>query len=332
MMPEQRPFPRREEKRTLHPRRVRGGVRLSRKDADLAASWAAQRIIRLIEGGVAGEALREGLEYARLGQTKTFRLAAGKVEALIQGRSTRPYQTRLELPAIKRDGWERVTKAMAEQAVYSARLLGGEVPSNIEDAFAPSALHLFPANLEEFTGSCTCGHATPWCKHAACAAYLLADRLGTDPLLMFELRGIERDELMDSLRAGRTTTPAGVDVPVYIPTSHGDGVAPLGECVENFWEAGPELDLVDLPIEAPQVSHPLLRRLGPSPFPESRFPLVGLLATCYDVVSARVLEERGEAEDAETRDEAGGVDAGSEVSDRVSERDAEDERRRGSAA
>ena len=35
--------------------------------------------------------------------------------------------------------------------------------------------------------------------------------------------------------------------------------------------------------------HPLLRRLGPSPFESSRFPFVGLLATCYDVISKAAL-------------------------------------------
>jgi hypothetical protein len=69
--------------------------------------------------------------------------------------------------------------------------------------------------------------------------------------------------------------------------------------VDRFWEAGPELEQVDLPVEVPQVSHALLRRLGPSPFPESRFPLVGLLATCYDVVSKRAAEGTAEASEGE---------------------------------
>ena len=291
MPPDPRSFQRRPEKLTMHPRRVRGGSRLIRKESELAASWAAQRIVRLIEGGVAGEAVREGLEYARLGQAKTFTMGPGRLDGLVQGRSERAYQTKIHFPVIPPEGWDKPVAAMSEQASYSARLLGGEVPSNIEDAFAPSGLHLFPASLDEMTSTCTCGHPTPWCKHAACLAYLLADRLAGDCLLIFELRGIGRADLMDRLRAGRSVVPPGVEAPVYIPTAHGDGAVPLAECVDRFWEAGPELDLVDLPVEPPQVSHALLRRLGPSPFPESRFPLVGLLATCYDLVSKRAAGE-----------------------------------------
>lgn len=296
----------------MHPRRVRGGVRLGRKDAELAASWAAQRVIRLIESGAAPEAVREGLEYARSGQTKAFTITPGKIDALVQGRAERAYQTKLTLATIAAEGWDKATVAMAEQASYSARLLGGEVPSNIEDAFAPAGLRLFPASLEEMTSTCSCGHPTPWCKHAACAAYLLADKLAADAFVMFELRGIGRADLMDRLRAGRSVTPAGIEAPVYIPTAHGDGSVPLAEAVDRFWEAGPELELVDLPVEPPTVSHALLRRLGPSPFPESRFPLVGLLATCYDVVSKRAADG---ARGAEEPTDEGAVEGGEEASE-----------------
>jgi hypothetical protein len=68
----------------------------------------------------------------------------------------------------------------------------------------------------------------------------------------------------------------------------------LDACLDRFWEAGLELDQVDAPIAPPEVSHPLLRRLGPSPFEQSRFPFVGLLATCYDVISAAALRDEDE--------------------------------------
>ncbi|MBY0260823.1 MAG: hypothetical protein K2Q20_00665, partial [Phycisphaerales bacterium] len=59
-----------------------------------------------------------------------------------------------------------------------------------------------------------------------------------------------------------------------------------------FWTApDPEaLAGLDMPIALPEVSHPLLRRVGPSPFVGAKFPLVGLLATCYDVISQSVID------------------------------------------
>lgn len=72
---------------------------------------------------------------------------------------------------------------------------------------------------------------------------------------------------------------------------------PLDSCLDRFWEAGDELDEVDAPLVPPEVTHPLLRRLGPSPFAKSRFPFVGLLATCYDVISRAALMNDDEADE-----------------------------------
>jgi hypothetical protein len=91
---------------------------------------------------------------------------------------------------------------------------------------------------------------------------------------------------------------------VYQPQVPGVGEGtPLGADLERFWEAGPELAQIDTPMGEPEVSHVLLRRLGPSPFTESRFPLVGLLATCYEVVSEHA---RREAEGAGESDNGSG--------------------------
>jgi hypothetical protein len=55
-------------------------------------------------------------------------------------------------------------------------------------------------------------------------------------------------------------------------------------------DAGSGLSQLDIPLDAPKVSHPLLRRLGQSPFTGvAAFPLVGLLASCYDTISRDAL-------------------------------------------
>jgi uncharacterized Zn finger protein len=142
-----------------------------------------------------------------------------------------------------------------------------------------------------------------WCKHACCLGYLVAERLMTDPFLIFTLRGLPREELLERLRQRRAVVGAGDGtVAVYAPVVPGVSdveAPPLEECVDNFWELGPELSHVDMPVVRPEVSHPLLRRLGPSPFGagQGKFPLVGLLATCYEVISEAVVKaEENEAE------------------------------------
>jgi hypothetical protein len=63
-----------------------------------------------------------------------------------------------------------------------------------------------------------------------------------------------------------------------------------------------QLQELDLSLRPPEVSHPLLRRLGASPWTgPGSFPLVGLLASCYEVASNDVLQ-RGKPQENEAKE------------------------------
>jgi uncharacterized Zn finger protein len=182
----------------------------------------------------------------------------------------------------------------------------------------PGAASSVPSDGDASTDARPAAGGTGWCKHVCCVMTLLADRLANDPFTLFLLRGMAADDLLDQLRRKRaaagTTAPgaaaAHADVPIYLPHLPGisDGpAAPLEASIHSFWALGPGLEELELPVGPPDVSHPLLRRLGPSPFDPTtaRFPLVGLLATCYDLISAAAVRAE------EGHDEPGpGVDQG----------------------
>lgn len=280
---------------TKNPRKVRGGVKLTSRDR-VAESWASQRWLRVMEQHAEPGAQLEGLEYARAGQARRLDLATGVADALVQGRMPRAYHTRVTLAPLTDEQINEVVRVMADSAVYAAKLLSRELPPSIEDLFAPLGLRLFPASNEDLQVSCTCG-GQGWCKHACCVAYLVAERLAGDPTLMLMLRGLTMDELVERLRQLRSRPDASQGpAPVYsphLPTLAGNET--LEESAAWFWDGREDLSMLDLPIAPPAVSHPLLRRLGPSPFQGARFPLVGLLATCYDVISQAVVNPPGGA-------------------------------------
>lgn len=284
----------------VKPRKVRGGIRLASATASYSESWAAQRWLRIVEQLAPGASMVAGLEYAVAGQTRSLSVEPGAIRGAVQGTVISAYKTSITLPVLAHDQSERVISAMTDQAVYAAKLLAGELPANIEDVFAPLGLRLFPAEAgdpSEVATKCTCREPQPWCKHACCLAYLVGERFTTDPFLIFTLRGLPREELLERLRQRRAVAGAGGlgRVPVYSPLVPGVSdveAPPLSECLGSFWEAGPGLN-IDTPVRRPEVSHPLLRRLGPSPFGvgQGRFPLVGLLATCYEVISEAVVAQ-----------------------------------------
>ncbi len=285
-------------KSLVNPRRVRGGVKFKLKAGESPRSWVTQRLLRVAEQGAPVDVYKDGLEYARLGQTKRLTIEDTLCEGIIQGRSDRPYTTLLALDAFDAESQERVVAAMADQVRYTAKLLAGELPSNIEDVFAPLGLKLFPAEPEDIKPTCSCpdwSEESPWCKHTVCLSALLAERLGEDPMIIFGLRGMPAQELIDGLRQKRAVGVQGYG-PAPVLLQHVPGVsdvpsAPLDDALESFWEVGRELRELDTPIEPPPVNCVLLRRLGPSPFPEGRFPLIGLMATCYQLIGEAAVRD-----------------------------------------
>ncbi|MBL8962512.1 MAG: hypothetical protein KF787_12100 [Phycisphaeraceae bacterium] len=278
------------------PRRVRGGVRLSsgfNSPDGGPIPWTTQKWVRIVEEAASGPRLIEGLEYARQGQTKRLEIVPGAVKAQVQGRAYRAYDTSLGVATYSAEQWDRVVEQMSDQAVYAAKLLAGELPASIEEVFARVGVRLFPQDAAEVSSSCTCGAEGGWCKHACCVAALLADQLASKPFLMFELRGISPGDLLEHVRQRRSLSLSGSgSMPIYTPHAEGEHVSPpLESCVGTFWDAGLEIGEIDLPLEPPAVSHPLLRRLGPSPFAGASFPMVGLLATCYEMVSRAALSD-----------------------------------------
>jgi len=287
-------------KSLTNPRRVRGGVKFRIKPDEQPDSWVTQRLLRVAEMGAKGEVYREGLEYARAGQTKRFTLEGTLCEGIIQGRSDKPYTTTLALSPFGPKAQAQIIDAMADQVRYAAKLLAGELPSNIEDVFAPLGLRLFPTEPADIAPECSCpdwSGGEPWCKHAVCLTALLAERLGVEPMEVFALHAMPGTDLIDALRHKRA---AGIQGPGPAPvlSVHIAGVsdapsAPLEDDLDAFWETGSALEELDTPIEPPPVPCVLLRRLGPSPFPGA-FPIVGLLQTCYEVIGERVVEPNAE--------------------------------------
>ena len=304
-----------------NPRKVRGGERLEVRDGTPLA-WAGQRVMRMLETVATGAAVAEGVAYARGAQVRTMTIGSGHVSARVQGRVFSAYQVDLRLPTFTHEQWEQALGAMAREARHLASLLAGEVPAGIEDVFVPLQLRLFPQDASDMAAACNCGRfghntpATPWCKHVACVVAMLADRVSRDPFKIFALRGLAKDDLLERLRqqrallsarvAAAAANPGGAGaesgalgaglsgraVAAYSPRVPGVGekpAMPLQHCLDDFWSAPADAPELELALEPPAVSHPMLRRLGQSPFSGgvAKFPLVGLLATCYEVIGQR---------------------------------------------
>jgi len=281
--------------RPMTPRRVRNGLKLRSSAVETPGNWVAGRWIELVEQLIPTVARVDGLEYARSGQIITLELSSGGVAGRVQGRQAEPYEVRWRIPAFTDQQWRGVFDAMAGEAFYGARLLAREVPQPLEALMTPSGLRLVP-DIGEVEVECTC-RASGACKHAAAVAYLVAERLGDDPLVAFDLRGMPSDRVLDRLGTARTRRGAGDAVahPEPIPPQPVQPTRPLQDCLDAFWRPGPELAQLQRMPPPHHAPHALLRRLGPSPLP-GKFPLVGLMASVYDTVAEHAVRLRDHAE------------------------------------
>ncbi|MEU7977632.1 SWIM zinc finger family protein [Micromonospora sp. NPDC049081] len=185
------------------PRRVDGGLRARSTRGAIGVSWWSRRFLEVLESFALGTRLTRGRAYARRGQVLRLDVSPGRVEASVQGSRPRPYPVVITLPPFPEALWARVERELAGQAFFSARLLAGDLPAELEELFAGAGAPLFPDSVGELTQRCGCPDFAVPCKHLAATFYLLAEAFDADPFQLLHWRGRSRDGLLGRLRSLR---------------------------------------------------------------------------------------------------------------------------------
>ena len=285
-----------ERDRAAGPRRVRHGLKLRSRDGVIPRGPLADRWIEGLEAVIAPKELEEGRRYARLGQTVSMTIIPGGVDAVVQGSRVKPHAVRITVGAYPEETWGRIIETMAGEASYLVKLPAGDMPEGLETMLRTMDLELVPRSRHWAEGACDCAAGTR-CRHVATVGYLMAERLALEPLTALELRGLAAAQVVDRLRHARAMRGGGVasaHVDPLIPESQREPI-PLEACLDDYWRMGPELLHAPPAPPAHHVPQALLRRLGPSPL-KGEFPLVGLMASVYDVASESARRWRAEAE------------------------------------
>jgi len=278
---------------------VEGGiVARTGRGKKFGATWWASRWIAVLESFGWDSRLQRGRQYARAGQVLRIDLAPGHIEAHVQGSRPRPYRVRIDIQPLDDAAWDRVVEVMAARAIFAARLLAGEMPPDIEEAFAAAGASLFPASADDIRTHCSCPDWANPCKHIAAVYYLLGEAFDRDPFVIFRLRGRTQEEIVAALRARRAaeaTDEPTVEAVAPPATGGAEGEAglPLEACLEHYWSPGEPLSDMQFTIAPPEVPLALLKRLGEPPFwpQERRGPdLLASLRPVYEAVTAAALE------------------------------------------
>ena len=217
--------------------------------------WWAQQWLDLINSYRFKKRLERGWRYAREGNVLSIQFRQQRVIAKVQGTEAKPYKLSLWLDRFSDEDWDLVIQTLSQKAIFSAKLLAGEMPNDIEEVFAANGLRLFPFSLSDVHSRCSCPDKANPCKHISAVYYLMGDRFSEDPFVLFQLRGRTREQILSELRQTRQHQSTEVTQPPPLSTDSG---------LSNFWRYEEPLES-ELVVIAPSGAETVLDILGTIP-------------------------------------------------------------------
>jgi uncharacterized Zn finger protein len=260
------------------------GIKARSQKGAFAKNWWATRWIEALERLVDPGRLNRGRTYARKGQVLSVEEGPGGILAKVQGSRPQPYKVTINVAPLSEAQWNKVVDALAEQAIFTAQLLAGEMPKDIDLAFKAAGVSLFPSKKGDLTTHCSCPDWANPCKHVAAVDYILGERFDEDPFLLFRLRGRSQEQILQALRQRRS------DQPSFEDEEEPEVVLPLEKTLEHFWEPAESLEQFSVAIRLPQIDMPLLKRLGQPSFAGEQ-DLQSLLRPAYREISQAALRD-----------------------------------------
>jgi uncharacterized Zn finger protein len=235
--------------------------------------WWVQQWNDLLNSYRFKKRLERARKYAKEGNVLSIEFKGPEVLAKVQGTAPEPYELSLSIDPFTEEDWNYIVETMAQSAIYSAQLLAGEMPHNIEKVFTANGLSLFPFTLSDIRSRCSCPDPQNPCKHIGAVYYQLGDRFSEDPFVLFQLRGRSKEQILDNLRRLRsngsegqepTTGVSATQLQVHESTPVIPNPSP-GLDINQFWQYAEPLDSSLVVIAPPPDSRTVLDVLGTIP-------------------------------------------------------------------
>lgn len=246
----------------------------------------------MLENFDPGARLGRGRSYARSGQVLSITIEKGVVTAQVQGSRPSPYKVTIKLKALQKSAWQNLAVVPAQQAIFTAELLAGEMPQDIETAFREAGLALFPAKQQDLATDCSCPDWSNPCKHIAAVYHLLGEEFDRDPFVLFKLRGMAREEFIPLLIHGegqvqKTEKKGKGAVPKVPAKAPALAPEPLSIDTAAFWGRGPVSEEMWGTVRTPTTPAAVVKRLGNFPFWRGEEKFLSAIEPLYVNASAR---------------------------------------------
>nr|WP_024750343.1 SWIM zinc finger family protein [Crocosphaera subtropica] len=261
--------------------------------------WWVIRWLELLDSYRFKKRLERARNYAREGHVLSIEFSGSQVLAKVQGTEPEPYQVSLSLDPFTDEDWNFIIESLSKKAIFSAQLLAGRMPDNIERVFIENGLSVFPFTLSDVHSRCSCPDKANPCKHIGAIYYQLAERFSEDPFIIFQLRGRTKSQILKGLRQFRKqerdpkdssseNLAETVNQTEKIETKKDPGNQELD--VKNFWQYKESLDPSLVVIVPPTDNKTVLDVLGRIPLAYEEAKIVkDYLQQVYQMVSQQAM-------------------------------------------
>jgi uncharacterized Zn finger protein len=152
--------------------------------------------------------LPRGRTYVRNGSVCHLAISKGTIEAKVAGSEL--YTVNISIKTLPSTKWDAVKRKCSGQIGSLIELLQGKLSDHIMEVVTDRQEGMFPLP-GEISLKCSCPDYAVMCKHVAAVLYGAGARLDAKPELLFTLRGVNHEDLIqaDAERAVANATTRG---------------------------------------------------------------------------------------------------------------------------
>ncbi len=156
--------------------------------------------------------LPRGRSYVRNRCVIDLQIASGMITAQVSGSSL--YRISIKIAPLDEKAWRAICRDCSGSIDSMVELLQGRLSKAVMDRVCRAGDGLFPAP-KSIELSCSCPDGAYMCKHLAAALYGVGARLDRQPELLFSLRDVDQQQLIQQAssmpEAAAGTAPANTD-------------------------------------------------------------------------------------------------------------------------
>ena len=150
--------------------------------------------------------LPRGRTYVRNGSVCHLEIQGGGIKAIVSGSVL--YNVSITISPLAKKKWDAVKSACTGRIGSLIDLLRGKLDSGVMEVVSDRKEGLFP-QPGEMKFDCDCPDWAGMCKHVAAVLYGVGARLDHSPEMLFLLRGVNHEELVDVSAAITGAAKAG---------------------------------------------------------------------------------------------------------------------------